>query len=402
MSIRHHRLLDEFALGLFPGPPATQLSAERFREMRELGATFLVNGPDVSATGPLRQTLALAAEHGLDVVVWDPRVRGFVQASDAADDRRLIQEIVSDCADAAACAAYVVCDEPDLGLFPRLAGICRGFAAAAPDRVPLVNLFPSYGTIHQLGTGDFETYLREFVRQVQPPVLSYDHYPIREVAQDTGWHRDLETARRVSLDAGSPLWICLQSEGIRGGLRVPVREEVFWQAGTAMAYGVRGVLWFTYWTPPASPILGNAPGESGPVEHHYGGILDPNGERTPLFESVKQANAFLHRTGAQLKGAVSRAVVRLSPESASAPGASRLPVAIDPVDARLVVGWFESGERSYLLLASDSVSETQTLRVHAATRNVVARAALEADLTPPDTLVLGPGGSVLLELTHPH
>jgi len=114
----------------------------------------------------------------------------------------------------------------------------------------LINLFPSYGSPAQLGFDDFRAYVHSFVKTVNPVVLSYDHYPLwNPSAGRTNWFGDLTVMRDESRKAGIPFWVCLQSEGLDQALRVPNRAEILWQASTALAYGARGVVWFTYWTP---------------------------------------------------------------------------------------------------------------------------------------------------------
>ncbi len=135
-----------------------------------------------------------------------------------------------------------------------------------PKHSPLINLFPSYGSPKQLGFDDFPAYVRGFIETVKPDVLSFDHYPLREPqAGTTDWFGDLAVVRSESRKAGIPFWICLQSEGIRGGLRIPSRAEILWQASTVLAYGARGVVWFTYWTP--------SPGWAGKIDRPLGCTL---------------------------------------------------------------------------------------------------------------------------------
>ncbi len=394
--------MPDFVIGAYPGPPPEQTSLERYREMAELGLNVILPANGVFDEEGNRKVLDLAAETGLRVIVWDGRIAQMTTSADAEIDPAVVEDVVRSYRDHPALLGYAVRDEPSLAMFPRLAEICRIFRRADPDHEPLINLFPSYASAEQLGTHDFGLYLREYVRIVQPSVLCYDHYPLRvDRSVDTGWHRDLALVSEESRRTGIPFWIFLQSEGIRGALRVPTKGEIFWQANTALAYGARGVLWFCYWTPPAGQAAPRAEGmPPPPVEEHHDAILDAEGRRTPLYDCVKEENAFLGRMGRILSGWTHHSVARFR-NGELVPGSGYSPaVEVRAENASVVVGtWVRNGLELEVLVVNDSPTETAEIGLFARTgfdSRVDGRFAARPARERAGGWDLEPGGCVLL------
>jgi hypothetical protein len=68
-------------------------------------------------------------------------------------------------------------------------------------------------------------------------------------------------------------------------VRRPVEAEIFWQINVALAYGVKGIQYFTYWTPVDNAVKFRT------------ALIKRTGERTALYDSAARANEFLRRVG---------------------------------------------------------------------------------------------------------
>src|SRR4029077_2986875 len=96
-------------------------------------------------------------------------------------------------------------------------------------------------------------YLRRYIQQARPALFAVDSYPLLQ-GRDfpyyvTGW----DSVARVSRETGVPFWAVLLSSPYLDH-RIPTASEMAWQAHIPMAYGARGIVWFTYWTPkPTDP-----------------------------------------------------------------------------------------------------------------------------------------------------
>jgi len=284
-------LANKFITGAFNAPPKNSLSQKRINEIAEAGIDVIVAGGDQK---DITKLLDLADKAGIKVIPIDSRWIQTIEKPTKKSVAAIINKIVKDYSNNPALLAYGVYDEPDASLFPILSSYTKEFEKNDAAHPPLINILPSYGSPIQLGLPNFRAYVSEYIKIVKPPVLSYDYYPFRDGATlFDGWHNDLKIVREESRKANIPFWIFVQSEGITGGLKVPNREEIFWQANTALAYGARGILWFCYWTPPYDP-------ESKLPEKHFSAMIDIKGKKTPVYNHVKEVNLFLQEAGKSL------------------------------------------------------------------------------------------------------
>jgi len=113
-----------------------------------------------------------------------------------------------------------------------------------------INLYPDYAKPHQMGEETYDEYVRLFLKTVDVDVLCMDHYPIFKPDKDTR-HRycnNLETMRKFSLRKGIAFWNYFNSMP-HGALTDPTEAQIRWQVYTSIAYGAKGVNYFTYGTP---------------------------------------------------------------------------------------------------------------------------------------------------------
>jgi len=388
----------EFIIGAFPGPPNNQINAARYREMAEAGVDVIVPfwGTMDGQSNPNMLDLAHAA--GLRVLAMDKRIGPITMTADSEYDPTVVENIAADYKDHPALFGYGVRDEPPVELFGRLSQISDLFTKLDPVHPPLIDLFPGYAKPEQLGVENYRDYVRKFVDQVDPVVLMYNHYPLKAKRSiDTGWHRDLALFREESRKAGISFWVFAQCQGIRWQLRVPTQEEIFWQAGTALAYGGRGIWWYRYWTQPPDD------GEQGPPRHP-GSMIDQHGKRSPSYYNVQQANRFLRQAGPALIGWDNSNVARVRNEQIQPPGGCPA-VSLKGKDFDLVVGTFTRGKVVRLVIANDSYERPATFRVSAAKNLRIQKiiASWNADVSdnmnaPVAIWSLGPGGCVVIEL----
>ena len=142
------------------------------------------------------------------------------------------------------------------------------------------------------------SYLALFDGMPEPaPLLSFDLYPfIDDARMNPSWFENLQLVRDAAAGAGRagkrvPMWVVIQLASFRphGGptMRNPDTAQIRWQAWTAIAYGAKGL---SYWT------LGDG------IDHrdstgYMVGLLDPRGRPTGKYETVKALNARLHALG---------------------------------------------------------------------------------------------------------
>jgi hypothetical protein len=168
--------------------------------------------------------------------------------------------------------------------------------------LPYVNVWPSYASPkNALGAESYTDYLEKYMNEtkytsaVAPPVLSFDHYPLLTDERTTpDFFYNHAVIRRFALRFGVPSWGFVQSMGFDGrnlGLgvrREPDEAEIFWQINVALAYGVKGIQYFTYWTPKDNEVkFGNA-------------LITRERAQTALYDYATRANDFLGKVGGVL------------------------------------------------------------------------------------------------------
>ena len=154
-----------------------------------------------------------------------------------------------------------------------------------PAHLAYINLYPTYASEAQLqvsadaaerakvgypqdfaglNTDDktalrYREHLRQFIRTVQPDLISYDHYHFLKSSDGTQYFLNLALIRSAALAAKKPFLNIIQacdspSEGWRG----PGEHEVRWLTYTSLAYGAQGIAHFRYdigfWKDPDTPL----------------------------------------------------------------------------------------------------------------------------------------------------
>lgn len=387
-------MVDAFVIGAFIGPPPEEFTEARFAEIKAAGIDMVVTWHLADADNN-RKALALAQKAGLRLIVRDDRVRVLAGDPNLPLNPETFRQVVADYRGFDSLGAYAFWDEPRPFQFGRLAEISQAFRAIDPDHEPYVNLFPGYADNDQLGGLTFAQYVRTFIETVKPGILCYDHYTLSEDPnRPSTWYQDLRLMRQEARRAGIPLWLYVQSEGIKNMLRVPNAAEVAWQANTALAYGVRAILWFTYWNP--SPPLDQIPADFK-GEIHYEAMIGADGKKTAVYDHVQKANAFLHVAGPALIGWDNVAVTHVENGLVTY---GECPIAKFYAAGKLVVGTFLREKTYRLVIANDSYTHPAKVTINPIPglnlTGVIAQINARIIAT---TLEMEPGGCVVVEFT---
>jgi hypothetical protein len=279
------------------------------------------------------QLLDAAQAAGTTAYVFDNRMQRALD--DPAAREQLLDSIVASYSSHPALGGYYVYDEVPPELIGASAAVVAGLRARDPQHPAYVSVFPDYAPI-----SDYGAYVRRFVQQVRPAMLVYDYYPFLADGSDRpGFFANLNLVRRVALESSTPFWFFAQLTQLPG-LRRASESEKRWQALQTLAYGARGLMFFTYW----SGVSGDFPEP---------GVIDPRtGLPTAHYAEVQRVNVEVRAFGQALASAKSQAVFHNGP---LAPGASmRRPRASIylPGRAPITTGLFDSASYRYAMLAS--------------------------------------------------
>jgi len=210
--------------------------------------------------------------------------------------------------------AYYLTDEPGAGAFAALGRLVAYLRERDPAHLAYINLFPTYANEQQLGvsanaadrsrvgypqnfagvgTDDgtvlrYREHLKRFVETVKPDLISYDHYHF--LKPDKGGNKvdggqyflNLALIRMAAIEAGKPFLNIIQANTIEKSWRLPNADELRFLVFTTMAYGGRGISYFTYW---------------GPT--NYGGLYQ-DGQSSPLLSPVVTLNREIAKFGPAL------------------------------------------------------------------------------------------------------
>jgi hypothetical protein len=232
---------DPFIITFWCSPPSAQFTDERAEEIARAG--FNVVGPPCEGgkePADNRRVLEVAARHDLHVWVADDRLWG-----DAPDWRSRVRSAVRDYRGHPALAGYFLEDEPARERLPVLRAVMAEVEAADPGRLCYVNLLPDYAPTD---TATYVAYLDEALSALSPRLISYDYYPFLIDGDRSSFFTNMAQMRARSRARGVPFMLVLQAMP-HGPYRDPTEEEIAWQAFHALAYGARGISYFSYWTP---------------------------------------------------------------------------------------------------------------------------------------------------------
>ena len=270
------------------------------------------------STGSIEDTL-----QQLDIAKKN-KIRGLVANSlispgslDDPTQKAKLDELIDKIKNHPALEGYHLTDEPQATAFPMWAKLTKYLRERDPKHLAYINLFPTYANQEQLavflteppkgpagvpdnfaGAGAnkqtivfYNEYLREYVNLVKPQLISYDNYGFLPNGVDgQQYFLNLALIRKAALAAHVPFLNIVQSCTWLGNWRLPNKHELRWLGFTTLAYGGKGLSWFTYY---------------GPVE--YGGQYQ-DGKRMPIADDVAGVNKDIRAVGNQMLKMESTAV----------------------------------------------------------------------------------------------
>ena len=223
-----------------------------------------------------------------------------------------------------------------------------------------MNLFPYRVSPAVLGTTDYDSYVRDLVKSVRQPFLSYDNYSLVGGEMLDAFYINLEIVRRLGIDTKTPFWNCILANSHFNYME-PSDATFALQVYSTIAYGGRGIQYFTYF----APHVGN----------YRMAAIDQFGNRTATWDMLRlidnQVRALapvlvrLHSTGVYHYPDV--------PEKGQPLSASTLVERVEmtqrylrpPVAGRFLIGEFEDDQsRPYFLLVNKDLKNSFQFHVY--------------------------------------
>jgi hypothetical protein len=368
---------DRFVIGLWVDPPVEETTNARYRELAEAGFSVVI-GHHPRETKDIERQLGYCKRQGLKLIASRP----------PREEERWARH--------PALWGYTLRDEPSAVDFPALAAQADALRARYRERLPYINLFPTYATPEQLGTESYEEHVRQFMEVYRPEVLSMDHYPMMTPEEDTraAYLENLAVMRRHSLAAGVPFWNFFNIMPF-GPHDDPTEAQVRWQINASLCYGAKGVLYFCYWTPP------------GDIFAKGGAILRADGTRTRHYAEAQRINAGLQNLGPTLMQLKSTGVLRLERGANHAETLAGSPIK-SITKGNYLIGLFRhsAGGRAVMLMNHDYghsawptvAFDTEDVREVSAGNGGIARVQDDSPAKPGLQISLDSGGARLFLL----
>jgi hypothetical protein len=341
---------DRFLLSFWCAPPADHLSATTVKQIADAG--FNVIFPPCSGamdTAGNRALLDLAHREGLKVLVSDARLSTLPISSETA------AAVARDYASHPALYGYFITDEPSAKGFAPLAASVKALRRADPHHLAYINLFPNYASEVQLGANSYEEYVDRFLKQVRPRLLSYDHYALMKGGERVAMWSNLEVIREKAMAANTPFAAIVLSTP-HNDYRDPTEADLRFEAWQALAYGARGLLYFTYWTP------------DDLVAGFRNGIIEKDGTPTAHYAQVQRVNREIAPVGEFLSRMVSMGVFhsdsRVPGTLSLWPGALVQKVVAPTESGGVVIGQFQDRDKNgYVVVANRSPRAATTIEL---------------------------------------
>jgi hypothetical protein len=299
---------------------------------------------------------------GLTCFVNDPKLSGYAleQLPPVSIMRRDIAALKKQIGDKSAALGFYLRDEPSASLMPGLGRLATLLRDEMPDKWPYVNLFPYRVSPAMLGTSDYDSYVRMLVKTIGQPFLSYDNYSLVNGEMLDFFYTNLEIIRRLSLETKTPFWNCILANSHFNYME-PSDPTFNLQVYSTMAYGGRGIQYFTYF----APQIGN----------YRLAAVDQFGNRTATWDMLRRINNQIHALAPVLIRLRSTGVYHYPdvPEQAQPLAASKLIQSVEmtqryvrpPVGGRFLIGEFEDDQnRPYFLIVNKDLKNSFQFRVH--------------------------------------
>ncbi|MFH1614534.1 MAG: LamG domain-containing protein [Planctomycetota bacterium] len=201
----------------------------------------------------------------------------------------------------------------------------------------------------------YEQYLDDFIGTCDPDVVMFNQYACRSTGEPFrySWFKNVDIVARKSQAAGKSYWNYVQAfDRSTGGnnYRLPSESELRLLAYTTLAYGYKGIVYYTY-----DQLPGNGPS-----------FIDANGVRNePFFTYGANLSAEIANLGPALLALKNNVVyfqVDVLPElMVSYDDATFKPFTLDDQGGQFIVSFFEDEQDNlYAMIVNYGMSPTAT------------------------------------------
>lgn len=282
-------------------------TVENYQDYKDCGFdTLFLQGNDAYTgenfeTSDTKKNMDRCQEVGLKCIVFDNRIwalskneesligegKEFSSLEDLADT---LKEYMAPYIEHPAFYGVATFDEPHYKHFEAMGEVTKALKMVKEDIYVKTTCFPYLQSVAlEKYTGEgygntsissYRTYIDTYLEKSEADFFNYDNYPFKEDGMLDTYFLNMQTVVNEAAKYGAYAELCVQSCAIQGSLRMPDKEDLYYQNNAALAFGIKNLIYFTYWM---------APNRS--VEAFTGAIVDDDGTKL-LYDEVQEVNAY--------------------------------------------------------------------------------------------------------------
>ncbi|MBD3384184.1 hypothetical protein GF407_04575 [candidate division KSB1 bacterium] len=285
------------------------------------------------------EQLSLADSAGIRLLLSDSRINRVVE-NQKDTTLALLDSVIQDYGSRPGLWGYYISSNPEYDQFTHLAKIVNHFGKKDPAHHAFISIHPLYKNPKSWGVSDYSDYIQAFVDTVQPSILSVSPYPVIEFKLHPDYFKNLEIMRDIWIENNIPFWPTVMVAHVED-LPPTVHSHLRLQSFSALAYGARGIQYFSYFTPKDRSL------------NYKNALIDAEGNRSSIYQTVMRINREIKQIGQILNQCKSIRVYHTEPLPA---GTQRLE-SRDPIlfikEGQFLVGLFEDMDKKrYALLVN--------------------------------------------------
>jgi hypothetical protein len=354
----------KFIIMPWVGPPKEETTLERFQELADCGfnVAFPPNlwDPADNTTEKFNlKYLDICQQVGLKGLVWDGSVATLggwgtqFKVEEIPQIEKVLDGMIARYSDHPAFLGFILGDEGNNEAGnPRLGYVNQYLLKKDPKHLPYYNLLPAYAFKPHTA---YDRFVTKYIEDAKPALVSWDHYRqmFRSGDESTYWY-NLELMRQKCTAARVPynqIIVSNQHMGYRECSEVDLR----WQVYSSLAYGSRGIQYFTYWFTPGL-AWADAPA-----------LISKEGKRDKKWEYVQKINHRIAKLGPTLARLTSTGAYCTAPIPPGARKLSRNSPVKKAEGGPLAIGCFQDPEgREYFMVVNRSFRNkiTASLTLH--------------------------------------
>ncbi len=215
--------------------PAENTGLDRYLELRDAGFTHSFS--HTGTADEVARQLDTAQLAGIKLIITCRELESETEAT------------VNRFKDHPALDGYFLRDEPDCSAFAFLGKWARKIESVDNKHYCYLNLLPTYAGLEALKAKSYREYVNLFIKDVNLPFVSFDHYPIVGDSSVRGdFYENLEIVADESRKAGKSFWAFALTTA-HDPYPIATTASLRLQVYSNLAYGAQGIQYFTYCTP---------------------------------------------------------------------------------------------------------------------------------------------------------